>query len=92
MPLTEDLNIFFDEFAVTVVKGAITGKGIFDAPTALMGDSMVLSNEYVVTVQKAVFGFPLYGDAITVDGVSYTVRESRQIDDGKLVEVMLSKV
>jgi hypothetical protein len=92
MPLVEDLSIFFNEFAVPVVKGAVTGLGIFDAPTSVMGDGMVLSNEYVVTLRVSQFGVPLYGDAITVDGVAYTVREGRMIDDGKLVEVLLTKV
>lgn len=92
MPLTEDLSVFFNEFAVTVSKGAVTGKGIFDSPTAVMGDGSILSNEYMVTLQTSVFGTPLYGDAMTVDGVAYTVRDSRLIDDGKLVEVFLAKV
>lgn len=90
--LTEDLSIFFNEFAVTVSTGAVTGKGIFDSPTMLMGDGTILSNEYTVLVQKSVFGVPLYGDAMTIDGAAYTVREARMVDDGKLVEVSLSKV
>ncbi|MGI9142876.1 MAG: hypothetical protein ACR2IJ_06755, partial [Fluviibacter sp.] len=65
---------------------------IFDMPTSIMADGMVLSNEYMVTLQTSVFGVPLYGDAMTVDGAAYTVREARLIDDGKLVEVFLSKV
>jgi len=92
MLLVEDLSVFFNEFAVTVVKGAVTGNGIFDTPTSVTGDGMILSNEYMVTVRTSVFGVPLYGDAMTVDGASYTVREARLIDDGKLVEVILSKV
>lgn len=92
MRLVENLSIFFDEFAVPVVKGSITGTGIFDMPTSVTGDGMVLSSEYMVTLQTAVFGVPLYGDAMTVDGAAYTVREARRIDDGKLVEVLLSKV
>lgn len=92
MPLTEDLSVFFNEFAVTVSKGAVTGKGIFDTPTVMMADGSVLSNEYTVLVRFSEFGLPLYGDAMTVDGVAYKVREARMIDDGKLVEVSLSKV
>ncbi|OXE37441.1 MAG: hypothetical protein CGW95_01435 [Phenylobacterium zucineum] len=92
MPLTEDLSVFFNEFAVTVTKGAVTDKGILDMPTTIMGGEMVLSNEYTVMLRTSVFGVPLYGDAITVDGTAYTVREARMIDDGKLVEVSLAKV
>jgi enoyl-CoA hydratase/carnithine racemase len=90
--LTEDLSVFFNEFAVAVSKGAVTGKGIIDTPTMVTGNGMVLSNDYVVTLQTAVFGVPVYGDALTVDGVAYIAREARLIDDGKLVEVLLAKV
>jgi hypothetical protein len=92
MQLVEDLSIFFDEFAVTVVKGAVTGKGILDMPTIMMADGSVLSNEYTVTVRFSEFGAPLYGDAMTVDGAAYKVRDSRLLDDGKLVEISLTKV
>lgn len=90
--LVEDLSVFFDAFAVTVVSGAVTSKGILDAPTNIMGDSMVLSNDYVLTAKTADFGGLLYGDPITVDGVNYQVRENRQVEDGKLCEILLTKV
>lgn len=90
--LTENLDVFFDAFAVTVVSGYITSKGILDAPTNMLGDGMVLTNDYVLTVKTADFGGLLYGDPITVGGVPYTVRETRQIDDGKLSEIVLTKV
>jgi hypothetical protein len=92
MPLVEDLSVFFNEFGVPVSKGAVTGVGILDTPTIVTGDGMVLSSEYQVTLQSSVFGVPLYGDAMTVDGTAYVVREARLIDDGKFVQVLLSKV
>lgn len=90
--LTENLDVFFDAFAVTVVSGAVTSKGILDAPTNVIGDGMILTNDYILTVKTSDFGDLLYGDSITVDSVSYQVRETRQIDDGKLSEIILMKV
>jgi len=46
----------------------------------------------LLTVKTAVFGSAKYGDSLTVDGVAYKVRESRQIDDGKLSEILLTRV
>jgi hypothetical protein len=90
--ITEDLSVFFNDFGVTVVWSSVTGKGILDAPTNVMGGGMVLSNEYLLTVKTAEFGGAMYGDLMTVNSVSYNVREARQVDDGVLTEILLSKV
>lgn len=94
MPATiiDDTDVFFNFFASDVVFGTIVGKGIFDAPSNIIADGMVLTTDYLLTVQTAVFGAAKYGDTITVDGYAYKVRESRQIDDGKLSEILLTKV
>ena len=88
----DDLNVFFEDFAVPVSAGQISGKGILDAPTLRLGEADVLSNEYLLTVRTADFGELTYGASITVEGRSYRVREVRQVDDGKLSEISLSKV
>lgn len=90
--LGEDLDVFFGVFASEVVFGSITGKGILDAPSNVLADGMVLTTDYLLTVKTSAFGSAKYGDAITVDGAAYKVRESRQIDDGKLSEILLTKV
>ena len=90
--LSEDLDVFFNDFAVTVVIGSVTGKGILDAPTHMISDGTILSNDYILTVRTSVFGAPLYGTSIKAGGISYTVRESRQIDDAAFTEILLSKV
>lgn len=90
--LSENLDVFFDAFASSVVYGSVTGKGILDAPSNIIADGMVLTTDYLLTVKTADFGSAKYGDAITVDSISYKVRESRQIDDGKLSEILLTKV
>jgi hypothetical protein len=91
MALSEDLSIFFDDFSVAVVFGAITGVGILDMPSEIVADGVVLTTDYKLTCLTSVFGSAKYGDTLTVDGVSYTVRESLQIDDGKFSTIMLTR-
>lgn len=90
--LSENLDVFFGAFASDVVHGSVTGKGILDAPTNVIADGMVLTTDYLLTVKTAQFSGAKYGDSITVDGTAYKVREARQIDDGKLTEILLTKV
>ena len=92
MPLSEDLSIFFQDFGVPVTSGATTGLGLIDMPTQIIADGTVLSTDYKVTCLASEFGTLTYSAAITVDGVAYTVRENLLADDGKLCEIMLSKV
>jgi hypothetical protein len=53
---------------------------------------MVISTDYQLTARTADFGGLLYGNAITVDGVNYQVRETRKVDDGVMVEISLTKL
>lgn len=90
--ITEDLNLFLSDFGVTCTSGPVTGQGILDMPSQVVADGMVLTTDYKLTVRTADFGGLLYGDGITVDGVSYQVREAIKIDDGKFTELMLTKL
>jgi hypothetical protein len=89
--ITEDLDGFLEDFGVTCTAGGVTAKGIFDMPSQVVADGMVLTTDYKVTCRASVFGALKYGDAITVDGAAYTVRENMLIDDGKFCEIMLQK-
>jgi hypothetical protein len=89
--ITEDLNLFLQDFGVTCTAGAITANGILDMPSQVVADGMVLTTDYKLTCRASDFGGLLYGDQITVDGALYQVRETMHIDDGKFVEVMLTK-
>lgn len=91
MPLTEDLGSFFTDFGVDCTAGAVTAKAILDMPSEIIADGMVLSTDYTLTAEAADFGNLLRGASITVDSVAYTVRETRLISDGKLVEIALQK-
>lgn len=90
--ITENLDTFLSDFGVTVVLGSTTGTGVLDTPDQFVGDGLSISTDYSLLCKFSEFGGAAYGDAITVDGVSYTVREVRKIDDGKLCRIGLSKV
>ncbi len=92
MAISEDLNLFLDDFGVSCTAGAVSALGILDMPSQVLAGEMVLSTDYTLTARTADFGSLIYGDAITVAGVSYQVRETRLIDDGAFVEIGLAKV
>jgi len=88
----EDLGVFLNDFGVSCTSGSTTALAILDQPGLILGDGMVISTDYQLTARTADFGGLLYGDAITVDGVNYQVRETRKVDDGVMVEISLTKL
>lgn len=90
--ITEDLGIFLADFGVSCTAGAVTALGILDMPSQVLAGDMVLSTDYTLTARYADFGGLVYGDSITVGGVNYQVRETRQLDDGAFVEIGLQKL
>ena len=92
MALSEDLNVFFDDFGVSCTAGAVTALGILDMPSQIISGDLVLSTDYTLTARAADFGGLKYGDSITVATIAYQVRETRLIDDGAFVEIGLQKV
>jgi len=91
MALTEDLDIFLEDFGVSCTSGATTAKGILDMPSQVISDGMVLTTDYTLTARTSKFGSLIRGSAITVDSVSYTVRETMLISDGSFVQIALQK-
>jgi hypothetical protein len=91
MALTEDLSVFLQDFGVTCTAGSITALGILDMPGQVLANGMVISTDYQLTAKAADFGNLKYNDSIIVDGVTYTVRDTRLIDDGRMCELSLSK-
>lgn len=91
MAITEDLSLFLTDFGVTVTSGAVTGLGILDMPSQVLAGEVVLSTDYTLTARASDFGSLKYGDAITVAGTAYTVRETQYIDDGAMVQLGLQK-
>ena len=94
MAFTEDLSVFLDlnGFGVPVVAGAVSGVGILDQNSELILSGEITIIDYLLTVPTATFGSLGYGDAITVDGVSYKVEtQPQRFDDGTFCRVPLVK-
>lgn len=91
MAISEDLNLFLDDFGVSCTAGAVSALGILDMPGQVISDGMVLTTDYTLTAKAASFGTLIRGDAITVDAVAYTVREAMLMDDGRFVQIALQK-
>ena len=91
MAVTENLSGFLYDFGVSCTAGATTALGILDMPSQIIANDMVLSTDYMLTALATDFGNLVYGNAITVASVAYTVRETRLIDDGSFVEIALQK-
>lgn len=89
MAITEDLDVFLADFGVSCTAGATTAKGILDMPSQVVSDGMVLTTDYTLTTRTSNFGSLVRGDSITVDGTSYTVRETMLLGDGKFVQIAL---
>jgi hypothetical protein len=91
MTITENLDAFLDDFGVTCTAGAVTALGILDMPSQVLLSDAILSTDYTLTARASNFGSLKYGDAITVAGTAYTVRETQYIDDGAMVQLGLQK-
>jgi hypothetical protein len=91
MAFTEDLDLFLADFGVTVTAGGITGIGIFDMPSEIVADGVVLTTDYKVTAKSSDFGDLLHGSQMLVNGAAYTVRNVQFMDDGQFVEIMLQR-
>ena len=91
MAITEDLDIFLADFGVSCTAGAVTAQGILDMPMEVLAGDQVLSTDYTLTARASDFGDLQYGAEISVNGVPYTVRETRLIDDGAMCQIGLMR-
>jgi len=92
MAIPEDPADFLADFGVDVTQGATTGLGILDMPGEYVADGRVITNEYVLRAEVSKFGGVGYGDAITVGGTAYTVREAPLLlDDGVFCLILLTR-
>lgn len=88
----EDLTVFLNDFGVTVTAGAVSGLGILNKPGEYVADDRIITDEYVLRCETSKFGDLGYSDSISVDGVSYVVREAPlMVDDGAFCLILLSK-
>ena len=89
--INDSLDLFLQDFGVPVISGNVTGLGILDMPGQIVADGMVVNTDYRLTVRTDQFGGLLYGDAVTVNGILYEVREALMLDDGSFTDLMLAK-
>lgn len=98
MALVEPLDAFLADFG-TVVSWLPSGGGamqtalaIFERPDENILGDRVRSREYQLTLRSDRLVNCDTGETVTIASASYTVRESRQIDDGVFKTITLSKV
>jgi hypothetical protein len=91
MAFTEDLDAFLADFGASVTAGAVSALGILDMPMEVLAGDQVLSTDYTLTAKASDFGDLQYGSQVNVNGVPYTVRETRLIDDGQFCQIGLMR-
>lgn len=91
MPLSENLDGFLADFGVTVTDGVTATTGVLDMPSEVIAGGMIITTDYSLTIKAGVYPNLKYPDALTVGGVTYTVREVRLMDDGAFATVYLQK-
>ncbi|MGH8568784.1 MAG: head-tail joining protein [Gammaproteobacteria bacterium] len=93
----EDLSAFFklqNRSAVwTPSSGGAsqTAQVLLDAPDVEFLDGAVQSREYEITYAATGLQGLKTAETLTVDGVSFTVREVTALDDGRLMRATLTK-
>lgn len=98
MPFDEDLSAFFSssEFAHvatwTPLGGApVTANVMFDMPTEDVLGGRAISNEYLATLPATYFPGIDRKAEVTIGSDTYSVREVKLLDDGKLKTLALTK-
>lgn len=88
--INENLDAFLEDFGVAVVFGEVEGLGILDSPDDIIGGLSISSQEQL-TLKTSVFSTLKVDDMVTVDSVTYKVRESfKRIGDGRFGIVLVS--
>lgn len=93
--MEEDLDAFLEDHGEPCMFGAVPFLGILDQPDVEIpiGKHNTTSTMYALMLKTAVIkqtGMK-HGSAITVDGVSYTVRDPQQLDDGAFTQLNITK-
>ena len=89
----DDIDVIMDDFGSTVVFGSQSCNGVLDAPqrnAALASIGSVSLTDYSLLYRTTALNpAPQPKDVVTVDGVSYIVRESSGLDDGRMTQLAL---
>lgn len=89
--IAENLDLFFADFGVSFVAGAVSGMCILDQPGTNILGNQVIEVGYQVIVKSSQFGGLLYGDAVEVDGVAFVVKEAMPVEDGAFSLISLER-
>ena len=84
-----DLDLFLRDFGVDVTVGAVTVRGIRDAPEVeMLGQTSpdLIGKLVVVRVKSGALALASKGD-ITVDGVAHKIHSFAAVGDGKYTRV-----
>lgn len=91
MDISGDYDLFLADFGANCLLASTAFKGILDTPDQVVLDGVATVTEYLLTYKTSAVAL-VYGSAITVGGVAYTVDETRMIDDGIFSKASLKKV
>lgn len=89
--ITEDLDLFFADFGVSFIAGAVSGMCLKDQPGLNILGDQVIEVDHQVIVKSAEFGSLLYGDPVEVDGEAFIVKEALPVEDGAFSLIRLEK-
>lgn len=92
MRFQEDPNIFFYDFGLSFVAGAVSGQCILEEPGQMLFNEGVVSEDYTVLARQDLFGHLRYTDLVSVDNIAYTVKDSRPFSDGVFCLIRLEKL
>lgn len=88
----EDLSVMFADFGVSATLGSESARVLFDSQSQMALQGMAMSEECAITLPVVSFPTLASGDAITVDGTAYTVRQVEILDDGAIKRATLKRV
>lgn len=84
-------DVYLKDFGLNVVYNGRTYKGLLDMPTEVLSGNMVLSTDYQLTFKTSDMPDLGYAKQLRVNGVAYTVKSVRQLDDGTFSVADLQK-
>lgn len=89
--MTENLDVFLNDFGVEVIAGSSTLLGIYNAPGELIASDQVVSTAHSVIMKTSDVEDWATEDEITVDSVVYFVKSVIPFGDGLFAQVTLGK-
>jgi len=91
--IDEDLDLFFDDFGVSFVAGAISDKCIKNAPGLGVLEDRILKVDYYVMVKSGLYSHLVRGSPAIVDGEAFVVEDPPSpIEDEAFSAIGLEKV